>query len=333
MGSIIFLSVGTTDGGMPALTVAIVSWNTRELLSRCLLSLQPSAQVGVADVWVLDNASSDGSPELVRDRFPWVKLIPSTTNLGFGSGVNMIAARTATPWLAPANADVELSPGALEALLAAGERHPDAGAIAPRLVLPDGTTQHSAFPFPTIPFTLAYVSGATSASPRLARRWCIDQGFEADHERDVPWAVGAFLLVRRRAWEAIGGFDEAQWMYAEDLDLGWRLKKAGWTTRYLPQAIVRHAESAATIQAWGDSRYEQWHASTYAWLLRRRGRLYTRAIAGANVAGFLAQAIVQTVASRLSDSEVARERRRSALDSARLHSIGLRSRHFLERVK
>jgi GT2 family glycosyltransferase len=325
--------MGTTDGRTPAVTVAIVSWNTRDLLSRCLQSLQPSAQAGVADVWVLDNASSDGSPELVRDRFPWVKLIASTTNVGFGSGVNTIAANTNTPWLAPANADVELRPGTLDAMLEAAQRHPEAGVIAPRLVLPDGATQHSALPFPTIPFTLAFVFGATSVSRRLARRWCIGSGFLPDHERDVPWAVGAFLLVRRRAWDAIGGFDEAQWMYAEDLDLGWRLKRAGWTTRYLPQAVVLHSESASTTQAWGNSRYERSHASTYAWLLRRRGRLYTRAIAGANVAGFLVQAIVLTLVGRVSNPEVARGRRRSALDSARLHSIGLRSRHVLERVR
>src|SRR5205823_4290720 len=127
--------------------VAIVSWNTRDLLDRCLRSLQPYAERGVADVRVVDNASTDGSAELVRERFGWVKLIASEENLGFGSAVNLVAERTATPWIAAANADIAVRPGAIEALLDAAEGDPGAGALAPRLVVPNGDTQHSAFAF------------------------------------------------------------------------------------------------------------------------------------------------------------------------------------------
>jgi N-acetylglucosaminyl-diphospho-decaprenol L-rhamnosyltransferase len=89
--------------------VAVVSWNTRELLAGCLRSLAPEADAGRAEVWVVDNASSDGSPELVRDEFPWAQLVASDENLGFGRAVNAVAERTESDWIAPANADAKPS--------------------------------------------------------------------------------------------------------------------------------------------------------------------------------------------------------------------------------
>jgi GT2 family glycosyltransferase len=313
-------------------TVAVVSWNTRELLCDCLRSLQDDVHSGLAEVWVVDNASVDGSADEVRRRFPWVSLIASRENLGFGRAVNLIAAHSTAPWLAPANADTRLTPGALERLILEGERHPEAAVVAPRLILPDGSTQHSAYTFPTVFFALAYTVGAHRVSRRLAERWCVEDGFDPDGRRDIPWAVGAFLLVRRSAWDEIGGFDNAQWMYAEDLDLGWRLRRAGWTARFEPDARVHHSESAATTQAWGDERFAQWHASSYAWLLRRRGAAVTRLIAAVYVAGFLARAAMWTPLT-LAGSRRARDARRRSLHAAHLHAIGLGSRTRLEGVR
>jgi N-acetylglucosaminyl-diphospho-decaprenol L-rhamnosyltransferase len=326
------VAVSAGQASEAAVTVAIVSWNTRELLGQCLESLREDAQAGRAEVWVLDNASSDGSAELVAGDFPWAELIASGENLGFGAAVNVIAARTTTKWIAPANADIRLTPGALARLVAAGEEHPEAAVIAPRLILPDGSTQHSVYPFPTIPFTLAYASGAIARSDRMARYWNIDRGFDPEHPREVSWAVGAFLLVRRRAWEAVGGFDERQWMYAEDLDLGWRLRRAGWSARYVPQARIHHAESASTTQAWGGARYARWHANTYAWLLRRRGATIARTVAGINVAGYLGRSLVAWPAAKRGSPE-ARQARSQALSAARSHAIGLRSRAYLSSLR
>jgi GT2 family glycosyltransferase len=310
----------------------VVSWNTRGLLEECLASLEPDLRDGLADVWVVDNASSDGSAELVQERFPAVSLIASDTNLGFGAAVNLVAGQTSASWLAPANADVRLEPGALAHLVQAGERHPEAAVIAPRLILPDGTTQHSVYPFPTIPFTLANAFGAINVSRRLAHRWTIDRGFDRDRSGEVPWAVGAFLVVRRSAWVQVGGFDEAQWMYAEDLDLGWRLRRAGWTARYEPEAHVQHAQSAATDQAWGAEIHDRWVASSYAWLLRRRGIAVTRAVALLNISGFGLRAAIHTVAA-VCGSRRARRARREALDIARTHRVGLRPRSELATVR
>jgi N-acetylglucosaminyl-diphospho-decaprenol L-rhamnosyltransferase len=271
---------------MPApVAVAIVSWNTRELLRRCLRSLAGDSNEGRADVWVVDNASEDGSAEMVRGEFPWVELVASAENLGFGPAVNLVAERTAGDWIAPANADVELAPGALEALLATGERHAEAGAVAPRLILPDGSTQHSVYPLPTLGFTALFNLGVHRLSRRLAERMCLVGFWDAERPREVGWPVGAFLLVRRTAWDEVGGFDASQWMYAEDLDLGWRLARCGWTRRYEPRAIVHHSESAAAAQAFGDRRIERWTDATYTWMARRRGTALAWAVAAVNCAG------------------------------------------------
>ena len=259
--------------------MAVVSWNTRDLLERCLRSLEPEADRGVAEVWVVDNASTDGSPDLVRERFPWVRLVASDENLGFGRAVNLVAERTAGEWLAPANADVALRPGALDRLLEAGDRDRGAGAVAPRLVLPDGSTQHSVYAFPSIRFVLLLHSGLARVWRGLGDRLALIGYWDSERARRVPWAIAAFILVRRRAWDEIGGFDERQWMYAEDLDLGWRLKRAGWATRYVPSARVEHESAASTSQAWGIELAPVWQRSTYGFMARRLGRRRTFAFA------------------------------------------------------
>jgi GT2 family glycosyltransferase len=199
--------------------------------------------------------------------------------------VNLVARQTEGDWVAPANADIALRPGALDALLDAGERDPGAGALAPQLVLPDGNPQHSVYAFPSIPFAMVLHSGAARLSRRLGDRMQLIGYWDTERARRVPWAIAALLLVRRAAWDQIGGFDERQWMYAEDLDLGWRLKQAGWATRYVPQARVDHESSASTTQAWGVELAPVWQRSTYGFMARRLGTAHTLAFAAIYVAG------------------------------------------------
>jgi GT2 family glycosyltransferase len=314
---------------VPPVAFVVVSWNTATLLDRCLGSLAGAAAAGLADVWVVDNASSDGSLELARERHGWARLIALDENLGFGSAVNLAASRTDNPWLAIANADVALRPGALEALLTAGERDPGAGAIAPRLVLPDGSTQHSVFGFPTVPHTAALASGLFHVSSGLADRLCVPGHWDHERRRRVPWAVAALLLVRRAAWDGIGGFDPVQFMYAEDLDLGWRLRRAGWATRYEPRAVVDHYSGASTSQVWGEDPSARFWRSTYGWMARRRGVARTRTVAAMNALGALARwAVLAPLAAGAREPWTAR--RRGLLDAARAHASGLAPRRRLE---
>lgn len=274
--------------GSPAgagVVVAVVSWNTRELLDRCLQSLSADARSGLAEVWVVDNASRDGSAEMVRDRHPWARLIALTENLGYGRAVNLVADQTDSPWLVLANSDVALEASALQRLLDAGVSDPGAAIIAPRLVLPDGLTQHLAWAFPTISATVAQNLGPRILPDRIAERLALRGAWNPDRARRIPWAVGAFLLVRRTAWVQVGGFDPEQWMSAEDLDLGWRMHAAGWGTRYEPAAVIYHEESAATRTVWGEDLPVHWQRCAYAWMLRRWGRGTTVAIGLINLAG------------------------------------------------
>ncbi len=272
---------------MREVLVAVVSWNTRDLLARCLESMAGDDRL---EVWVVDNASADGSAAMVAERFPWAHLIASEENLGFGRAVNLAVARgSKTPFIAPANADTALTPGAIDALLdAPGDLR------APALILPDGTTQRSVFPFPGLRFTLAFNLGLTQGRPQ--------------------WALGAFLLVRRETWP---GFDERHFMYAEDLDLGWRAACVGATLAYVPEAKILHESQASTAQAYGERSEEHWQQATYEWMLRRRGILRTRATAAVNVAGALARAAMPWRPAW----QRARSRR-----WARTHAIGLRVR-------
>lgn len=268
--------------------MAVVSWNTRGLLERCLRSLAPDVDAGRIDVCVVDNASTDNSPAAARALAPRAEVIEAGRNLGFGAAANLAARRSQSPWLAVANADIALERGALEALLDAGS-DPTVGCVAPRLILPDGTTQHSVYPFPTVSFTLAFNASLHRLRPGLGDRLCLEGYWDPERPRAVDWAIGALLLLRREAFEAVGGFDERQWMYAEDLDLGWRLSEAGWATRYEPRARVLHDASAATSLAFGDQKTERFMSATYAVLARRRGHLRALATAGINFAGAAAR--------------------------------------------
>ncbi len=313
-------------------TVAIVSWNTRDLLARCLESFAPEVERGRAELWVVDNASSDGSPELVAERFPWANLIASTENLGFGRAVNLAVQRTSSEWVATANADIAVRSGAIDTLLAAGARDPGAAAIAPRLVLRDGSTQHSVFGFPTIPFSLVLATGAFRVSRTLGDRLAFPGHWNSERARRVPWAVAAFLLVRRAAWDEVGGFDERQWMYAEDLDLGWRLREAGWATRYEPRAFVDHESAAATTQLFGPELPPHWQRSTYGFIARRRGVAYVWVVALLNFAGAVARFATVLPRSVTQPDRYAGLRRAHAR-WARLHLGALRGRSALEALR
>ena len=284
---------------MPPVVVVVVSWNTRELLGRCLESLHEDALSGLAEVWVVDNASTDGSPEAVAREHPWVRLVASDENLGYGRAVNLVAAQTDSPWLVASNADVALRPGALERLVAAGEADPGAGLLAPRLVLPDGSTQHSVWPFPS-----AFVHVMANLPPflvprRIGDRLALFRMWDPGRARRVPWAIGAFLLVRRAAWERIGGFDPEQWMSAEDVDLGWRAREAGWATRYVPEAVVEHEESAAAGQMWGEDLPIHWQRCSYGWMERRFGRRRTVTVGLINLVGALLRLVVYVCLARV----------------------------------
>lgn len=309
------------------MTLAVVSWNTRELLAACLRSLLPDAEAGRAEVWIVDNGSSDGSVDMVRERFPWTHLVVAERNLGFGPAVNLVAERTSSLWLAAANADIEPLPGALKALLRAGEADAGVGALAPQLILPDGSSQHSGYSFPTATAAAAANLRLPKLFPSLGRRLNAPGHLDTNTARDVDWATGAFLLFRREAFDQAGGFDPAQWMYAEDIDICWRLRRAGWRTRYEPRAMALHARSAAAKVAFGDQMEIKSVGARYSWIARRRGVWRAWAVAAVNWTGALLRYAVCT--PFVSRGGRWPERQQEARLGIRLHRTGLRSRRAL----
>lgn len=304
------------------MAVAVVSFNTRELLDTCLTTLHASQQAGLAEVWVVDNRSTDGSAEMVADRHPWVQLVRPAANLGFGPAVNLVAARTRTPWIAAANSDIRVGEEALQTLVATGEADLSAGAVAPRLILPDGSTQPSIQIFPSLGATLVRLSRVARFVPAVGRWLHLSSAWDPDRRAQGPWATGAFLLLRRAAFERVGGFDEAVWMYGEDLELGWRLQEEGWTTVYEPAAVVHHDHSVASTAAFGDGLLDRSVGASYDWLARRRGLRHARAIARAQLAdAWVRSVIARPLAPR---SEVWRRRGEEAALDIRKHRLGLR---------
>lgn len=226
-------------------SAVIVSYNVRDLLLKCIASLRAD---GIQHIVVVDNASRDGSAEAARRADPGVDVVALDENLGFGSGANRGVARTSTPYVVILNPDLEVEPGATKALVDVLDRMPDVGIAAPRIETPDGRLYPSARTFPDMVDAAghAFLHFVWRSNPFSRRYRMLDW----DHAAacDVDWVAGTHLVVRRTAWDAVGGFDEGFFMYLEDVDLCWRLQRAGWRVRYAPDARVVHAIGRSTDQ-------------------------------------------------------------------------------------
>jgi hypothetical protein len=264
---------------MPDLAVVIVSWNVRELLASCLRSLcddlRHSALEGA--VWVVDNASTDGTPEMVMDAFPAVKLIASDENRGFAAANNLALEailqntehgirNTPHAWLL--NPDTEVQPGATSALIDALDRNPRAAVVGAKLLYPDGSLQHGAFRFPGLLqlafelFPMPQRLYDTSLNGRYPRHL-----YEGDRPFPIDHPLGASMLVRAEAIHKVGLMDEGYRMYCEEIDWCWRMREAGWDALCAPTAEVTHYAGQSTSQVPVRSFVNLWTS---------RARLYAR---------------------------------------------------------
>jgi N-acetylglucosaminyl-diphospho-decaprenol L-rhamnosyltransferase len=226
------------------LSILIVNWNTRQLLAECLASLYQYPPAGTFDIWVVDNASTDGSVEMVRQQFPAVQLIVNTDNVGFARANNQAIARSEGRYVLLFNSDAAAKPGALPALLALAEAQPRAAIVGAQLLNPDGSFQAGATPFPTLWRELLILSGIG----RLCYgRWYPSTGPQPDRgPRAVDYVEGACLLGRREAIQTVGGMDEGYFMYAEEVDWCFAMKRAGWQVWYQPAAQILHHGGASS---------------------------------------------------------------------------------------
>jgi GT2 family glycosyltransferase len=231
---------------MSAVAIGIISWNTRGLLRHCLATAVAESPV---ELVVVDNGSEDGSAEMVRQEYPTVPLRVNPDNPGFGAAANQIFALTTAPSLLLLNGDTYLKSGALRAIGEYLDTHPRVGVLGPRLVYPDGRLQSScsSFPHPLIPLVKSKVVTRLIGRIPLLRDHVLDT-WSHDRPRSVPWVSGAALAIRREAFEAAGGFDEAFHLYFEEPDLSRRMLRRGWETHFAPVTEVVHVEGASTQQ-------------------------------------------------------------------------------------
>jgi GT2 family glycosyltransferase len=233
------------------ISISIVSYNTRDLLRACLQSLEARHVEVELEIIVVDNGSTDGSAEMVRAEFPKVLLIDAGENPGYGRANNLGLKHANGRHFFVLNSDTEVQPGALRALVDFLDDHPQAGAVTAQLILPDGSIQPSCATDPN----LMKVFWEQTYLDRLFPNNKITGGYTMTHwnyddVREVEQVAGAAVVIRREAWQQIGGFDPAFFMYFEDTDLCIRLRKAGWSIWFLPDARVHHKVGASSDKDW-----------------------------------------------------------------------------------
>jgi N-acetylglucosaminyl-diphospho-decaprenol L-rhamnosyltransferase len=257
---------------MPSLAIVIVNYNTRDLLRGCLRSIAGSAPGCAVETWVVDNASGDGSAEMVRAEFPRVHLIASPQNGGYayannlalrqilglgdwdlGIGNDAVSSKPRAPspdYVLLLNPDTVAPAGALGALIDYMEAHPDVGACGPRLLLADGSLDlacRRAFPTPQVAFYR--MTGLSRLFPRSPRFGRYNMTFlDPNVEAEVDAVVGACMLVRGAVAREVGLLDESYFMYGEDLDWAFRIKQYGWKIMYVPGVTVHHYKRASSRQ-------------------------------------------------------------------------------------
>lgn len=226
----------------------VVNFEAGDALTACVESLLADTSAGgPPEVVVVDNGSADGSVARLRAAVPDVRVVDAGGNVGYAAAANRGMAATTADVIAVCNADLEVRPGTGAAMLAAFA-DPTVGAAGPRVLNPDGSTYPSVRRDPPLLDAVGHacLGWCWPRNPFTRRYRELDA--DPDVARDVDWASGAALWLRRTAVDAVGGWDEGYFMYLEDVDLGWRLRRAGWRVRYEPAGVVVHVGGLSTAR-------------------------------------------------------------------------------------
>jgi len=232
------------------LSVIIVSYNVRDLLATCLLSLDQARDGMEVETWVVDNASSDDTVSMLADRFPWVKVIANSDNQGFAKANNVALEQASGRHLMILNPDTILREKSLSVLVQFLDDNPDYGAVGPKLLNEDGTYQGSGKrSVPTPWSSFCKLSGLSNVAPRSRLFSKYQLGYlHEDSPHDVGALCGCAMVVRREAYEKVGGLDEQYFMYGEDIAWCESISRAGWKLGYLPDAPIMHIKGQSTQQ-------------------------------------------------------------------------------------
>jgi N-acetylglucosaminyl-diphospho-decaprenol L-rhamnosyltransferase len=230
----------------PRWVAVVVNYESGPLLTTCVRSLLADTSAGEPELVVVDNGSRDGSVAALLHELPAVPVLESGRNLGYAGGVNRGVAATHAPVVAVLNPDVEVAHGTAAALVARLEAEADLAAVGPVIRNPDGSQYPSARTVPSPHDAVGHaLFGLVRPSNPFTRRY---RQLDVDpaRPRDVEWLSGAALWLRRSALLSVGGWDEHYFMYMEDVDLCWRLRRLGWRVAYEPRGAVMHVQAAST---------------------------------------------------------------------------------------
>lgn len=274
-------SLETSPTSQMDISVVIVSWNAKGFLEECLQSLADSGTSRSMEVIVVDNASADGSPEMVQEKFPQVKLIRNGKNLGFAKANNVGIRESAGRYVSLVNSDVKILGDCLGALVGYMDQHPDVGNVGPKILNRDLTLQSSCRQFPSLWNNFCEASGLN----KVFRGNKLFSGehmvfFPHDQELAVDVLVGCFWMVRRETFEQIGLLDEDFFIYAEDVDWCRRCWDAGWRVVFFPGSQAIHYRGGSSANDPERFAVEQQKAVLHYWEKHHGpvGRLAVRAI-------------------------------------------------------
>lgn len=235
---------GTTD-----VSIIIVSHNSRDALSECLTSLERGDQTVTTETILVDNASSDGTPGFVGERFPWVSVTANEANIGYARAVNQGVGLSSGRYVLVLNPDVTARAGSIDKLVRFMDGNGDAGISGSKLLNPDGTLQHSCrrfYTFLTLLLRRGFLGRVFSNSRAVADHLMLD--YDHEEPRPVDWVVGACMMVRREALRDIGLMDERFFLYFEDVDWCYRTWQSGWRVYYAPESVMVHRHVRASAQ-------------------------------------------------------------------------------------
>lgn len=267
---------------MMELTISIVLHNSIDGLEACLDSIRADCGSGWAEVVAVDNASPDESAAVFRSRLPGATVVASKCNLGFAGGVNLAWPRVRSRYWLLLNPDVVVPPGSLRRLAEWMDDHPRVGVSSPHLIWPGRRASGTARRFPSISLSLLEFSRAHLLMSRAQRgRLLLGPYVSGALEIDADWVPGAAMLLRRSAVEQVGLLSDRFFMYGEDVEFCWRMKRAGWQVRLPASLVVHHRGAASADRSWGA--VEARRRSTEGWYgacSAIRGRRYARALLG-----------------------------------------------------
>ncbi len=264
------------------ISIIIVSYNTREFLRHCLESLKRDESNKIGEIIVIDNRSGDGSVEMITNEFPEVTLVRNRSNLGYARAVNQGVRLSRCKYFLILNPDIEITDRAVENLWSFMGSNPDVGIAGSKLLNPDGTLQTSCRTFYTLPIVLLRrtLLGKIFPNSKLIRKHLM---LDWDHgsDRQVDWVMGACMMVRREAYEAVGGMDERFFLYLEDVDWCYRMQKHGWKVYYVHSAVMKHHHRRESARLLPDRRffshlfstfrfYDKWNSALHSLKRERR---------------------------------------------------------------